>query len=1018
MMKKSFFRVLSVILALILVVSTVPFSMAETSGYGDSPLKIEISSNKNSYKAINTAKFTVTVKNISDDTVENVSVETIFDGLVPVGMSSQLSKEVEEIEAGESISFSFDAMLDTEKVSTNFFSELIIKIIKLFKGEKAIVENDFNDGRLYAEDIAEITFGDANISQVARVWYSAGVDLTVNQSNIETTELEVTLDGIASSEVGIESVKYEIASENDTTNTVTTGYALISGDEWSANIQLKTGRNTITITAVNYSGTSKSVTVDAYYDIGELAQYSADDVVTNDEGTAYFDGAVAVYFDSDISDAMIRDFIENQGGIVTGVNNFLNLYQVDFRIEDYDELAAKAEELTYYSGVVDASVEEIIFSVSDIPNDPWDRDVSASDWTDNDVDGSNWGLEAIEAEGAWAYNDRLAENPARIGVIDGGFDYSNEDFTEAGDNVNFHVVETGTPNPVADYSYVIEDGGYEYVINDNTGRHGSHVTGTIAAAADNNKGVTGIVWNADVFLATIGELTPLGDGYSSFGWTSSAVDDAITRAVIDGAKVINYSGGYSFPISTDYYTRLAHTESFVKTVSDLLDEGFDFLFVQSAGNNGIDALRNGTACSLSSDLNIYSITGNHSAQDIMDRTIVVAAAENTTSSRGYRLAYYSNYGDRIDVAAPGSDIYSAYEDSDYGYMNGTSMAAPHVTAVASLVWSINRNFTAPMVKELVCSPATTTTAYGHEETKSGHDDSASNYRMLNARMAVEEAIRITDAEGIATGRFVDAETGYGISYGTFTIYKETMNGERFDDNVYTFTDGYFEVELPAGKYVLKVEAEGFVIKYATIIVEPFETIHYGDIPVTRTLSENQMRIVLSWGEVPRDLDSHIVGMTNSGSPFHVAYYNRNFYDSYGEPLVWLDVDDVSSYGPETVTLVDLDEIDEFTYCIHNYTERSATETSSGAYSLSDSGAKIDVYKGNEQIASYNVPTNRKGTVWNVFSFDSNGIIRRINTFEFESDPDYVGYDFYFADYYQNNYQTQALPAGKKKAYEK
>lgn len=1014
MMKKSFLRVLSVIMALILVVSAAPLSLAETSGAGESPLKIEIKSDKSSYKAYNTAEFTVTVKNTSSSAVENVSIETIFDGLVPVGTKSQLVKEVDEIAAGQSVEFSFDAMLDTDKISTNFFNELIIKIIKLFKGQKAIPENDFNDGRLYVEDIAEVTFGDANIVQEARAWYDAGVELTVNQSNIETTELEVVLDGIASSEVGIESVKYEVSSENDTTNTVSTGYAMISGDEWSADIQLKTGNNTITITAVNYTGASKSVTVNAYYDIGELAQYSADDVVTNDEGTAYFDGAIAVYFDSDITDADAREFIENQGGRVTGVNNFLNLYQADFSIGDYYELTDKAEDLSYYGGVVSANVEDIIFSAESVPNDPWDYDVSYSDWTDNDVDGSNWGLEAIEAEGAWVYNDRFAENPARLGVIDTSFDYSHRELSAANDNVNFHEVATGNTNLVTDYSYVGSDG---VIRVSNTARHGTHVAGTIAAAANNNDGLTGIVWNADVFLATVGRLTTDSDGFSSFSWSESAVYDALTRAVIDGAKVVNYSGGRSTPINISYSNRLMQTEAFVKTVADLLDKDFDFIFVQSAGNDGIDALGNGSACSLSEDLNIYSITRNYTARDIMDRTIVVAAAENVTSSRGYRLADYSNFGSRIDIAAPGSDIYSSIQNDSYDSLDGTSMAAPHVTAVASLVWSINRNFTAPMVKELVCSPATTTTAYGHEETESGHDDSSSSYRMLNARMAVEEAIRITDAEGIATGRFVDAETGYGISYGTFTIYEETMDGERYDDTVYTFTDGYFEVELPAGKYVLKVEAEDFVIKYATIIIEPFETLHYGDIPITRKLGDNQMRIVLSWGSNPSDLDSHIVGMTKSGDPFHVAYYDRSFYDSYGENLVWLDVDDVSSYGPETVTLVDLDQIEEFTYCIHNFSYRSSGEEDSGAYSLSDSGAKIDVYKGNAQIASYSVPTNRKGTVWNVFSFDSNGVIRRINTFEFEYYPDYVGYDFYFADYYENNYQMQALP-GKKKSYEK
>ena len=143
--------------------------------------------------------------------------------------------------------------------------------------------------------------------------------------------------------------------------------------------------------------------------------------------------------------------------------------------------------------------------------------------------------------------------------------------------------------------------------------------------------------------------------------------------------------------------------------------------------------------------------------------------------------------------------------------------------------------------------------------------------------------------------------------------------------------------------------------------------------------------------------------------FHVAYYDRSYYQD-NESLVWLDVDDVSSYGPETITIMNLDEIEEFTYCIHNYSKRYSGEEDSGAFSLSDSYAKIDVYIGDSQVASYDVPTNRKGTVWNVFKMNSNGYITRINTFEYESSPELVGN-------YQNNMATQSF-VDTRKEYEK
>lgn len=1009
-MKKTIVRILSIIMSVVLMFTAVPvsFSASADSSFTANPLKVEINSDKTEYSLTNTAKFTVKITNVSNSSVENISAETILDGIVPVGRRSELTKEAQSLSAGSSISFNFDAMVDTSKVSVNFFTDFIVKILKFFKGVKSVPVNDFNDGRLYEEALAQISFGGTAFTQSVRVWYDANVELTVNQSNIQTKDINISLDGLAASQVGIEDIVYEVRSENDTTNTVSKGYAMISGDTWSADIKLKTGNNKITITATSFGGASKSVTVDAYYDIGEIATASQSDIATAGDVT-YFDGVIAIYFKDTVTEEEARSFIDELGGTVIGENYFLNLYQAKFDIESYKELEEMAQAIEDSSMVIVASVEEFLYTVENLPNDPWDDDVAYADWDNDSVGGSNWGLEAIDMAGAWAYNDRFAENPARIGVIDGNFDYNHAELAEANDNIYIH--NSYGNNFVQ--SFVDEYGN-----RDNSANHGTHVTGTIAAAANNGRGLTGIVWNADMFLASVGKLYER-DNYQDLGWGTSDMTAALSRVVINGAKVINYSAGRTDPTNKNAAELFIESSEFVAAVVKLLDEGFDFLFVQAAGNNGLDALTNGDACGLYGSMDISSITTKYSVYDIMQRTIVVAATENTYSaSRGYKLAWYSNYGNRIDVAAPGTEIYSSVANGGYDYCNGTSMAAPHVTAVAGLVWSINRNFTSAEVKRIICGNDTTTKAYGHELNKSEHNDSASNYRMLNAKLAVEKAIALTDAEGIATGYFVDAENGRNIEAGSYTIYKESINGERYDNNVYHFTSGAFSVELPAGKYVLRVEADGYVIKYVTVIIEPFETLNYGDIPITRTLGENQMRIVLSWGENPSDLDSHTVGKTVNGEAFHVVYYNKHFYDSNNTNQVWLDVDDTSSYGPETTTIVDLDELESFTYCVHNYSYRYADEDDAGAYSLADSGARVDVYRGNRQIASYSVPTNRKGTVWNVFSIDSNGVIRRINSFDYEREVALVGSEFYPYSSL-NSYSNQAAAvAGSNNPYEK
>ena len=76
----------------------------------------------------------------------------------------------------------------------------------------------------------------------------------------------------------------------------------------------------------------------------------------------------------------------------------------------------------------------------------------------------------------------------------------------------------------------------------------------------------------------------------------------------------------------------------------------------------------------------------------------------------------------------------------------------------------------------------------------------------------------------------------------------------------------------------------------------------------------------------------------------------------------------------------------FTYSVHDFTNGSSNDSSA----LSASGAIVRVYNGNTLLRTYNVPADRKGTVWNVFSIDKNGSITDLNTFEYISDPEKIG----------------------------
>ena len=185
-------------------------------------------------------------------------------------------------------------------------------------------------------------------------------------------------------------------------------------------------------------------------------------------------------------------------------------------------------------------------------------------------------------------------------------------------------------------------------------------------------------------------------------------------------------------------------------------------------------------------------------------------------------------------------------------------------------------------------------------------------------------------------------------------------------------------------YTAEFSKEGFVTGYANVVCfEGNATSQDGSM--TPILNENEYRIVLTWGETPWDLDSHLSGPRNEdGDRFHVYFSNRSATASTEDGNVTvakLDHDDTSSYGPETITLIKLSNDGVYHYAVHDYSNKYSSESKA----LSMSGAKIVVYHGNSVIATFNVPINKVGTVWNVFDIQGNQLIP-VNTMENISNP--------------------------------
>ena len=239
-----------------------------------------------------------------------------------------------------------------------------------------------------------------------------------------------------------------------------------------------------------------------------------------------------------------------------------------------------------------------------------------------------------------------------------------------------------------------------------------------------------------------------------------------------------------------------------------------------------------------------------------------------------------------------------------------------------------------------------------------------------------------------SGTIKDAVTGGGLAGASYTVRADWHNttGEILSSG--TFKKESYTIKLRPGNYTLEVAKEDYVTNFINIAV--------GSEPVTNAdvvLSPENIgsfeeaksfRVVLTWGEYPRDLDSHFYGPAVNGN-FHTYYWAKSYYED-GTLMADLDVDDTSSYGPETTTAHVLKEDGTYSYLVHDYTNRNSYDSKR----LSMSGAKVQVYVGDECAYTFNVPMNAGGTVWHVFDYNpKTGEIVPVNKMWYESSPQNV-----------------------------
>ncbi|WP_457621845.1 carboxypeptidase regulatory-like domain-containing protein [Persephonella sp.] len=258
--------------------------------------------------------------------------------------------------------------------------------------------------------------------------------------------------------------------------------------------------------------------------------------------------------------------------------------------------------------------------------------------------------------------------------------------------------------------------------------------------------------------------------------------------------------------------------------------------------------------------------------------------------------------------------------------------------------------------------------YTIEVYKDGYLPVTGQVTIEEGETKVFEAFLILDDEqatgnGILSGYILDALNSYGIANATIE-FREGQNitsGEPIT-TIVTDASGFYSVELPAGVYTGLVKAEGYKSTGFTFVVIANET-NNKDVSLSPVLQEGEIRIVLTWGEFPSDLDSHLVKLVDDSVQYHVYYSNMSPTDE-----AFLDVDDTTSFGPETITIINPDSSAVYRYYVHDYT----TYSGSDSMNLANSGATVKVYVGEDEYTFF-VP-NLPGTAWKVFEIVNGEIV--------------------------------------------
>lgn len=336
------------------------------------------------------------------------------------------------------------------------------------------------------------------------------------------------------------------------------------------------------------------------------------------KGSAFDADTVIVKYREGLS-AVARTALERAAGVTAQAGSVAGVGATVLRISG--DPVATAARFDRAPGVLYAEPNFTLRATA-VPNDPRFGELYGIDnANDADMDGP----EGWDAFGVGAFP---ATGGAKVGIVDTGIDAAHEDLV--GKRVDCGDATGGTLGLVG--GGAVRNGA---CADDND--HGTHVAGTIAATANNGKGVAGVAFSSQLGICkALGG--PLGQG------STAGVANCITYLSERGAKVISMSLGGGASTTLQQAVRNASGSS---------------LLIAAAGNDGDGTLNYPAA---------YP-------------EVVSVAATDRNDAR----ASFSNANADVEIAAAGVDVLSTKRGGGYFTLSGTSMATPHVAGVAALI---------------------------------------------------------------------------------------------------------------------------------------------------------------------------------------------------------------------------------------------------------------------------------------------------------------------------------------------